>query len=75
MIPFIYVISLCILFLQIQALSFDMNEDEEDEELEKSSAEEEAAEESSADEKPPTDDKSWRDKEEPVCSSQYLPVD
>ncbi|XP_047023738.1 protein FAM50 homolog [Helicoverpa zea] len=48
---------------QIQALSFDMNEEEEDDDEER---EEEAAEESSADEKPPADDKSWRDKEEPV---------
>ncbi|KAJ8724848.1 hypothetical protein PYW07_015806 [Mythimna separata] len=51
---------------QIQALSFDMNEDEEDEEGAEKSSEEEAAEESSADEKPPLDDKSWRDKEEPL---------
>ncbi|XP_021191951.3 protein FAM50 homolog [Helicoverpa armigera] len=48
---------------QIQALSFDMNEEEEDDDEER---EEDAAEESSADEKPPADDKSWRDKEEPV---------
>lgn len=45
-----------------------MNDENEDEE-EKCSEEEdeETAAESSADEKHHTDDKSWRDKEEPVC--------
>ncbi|CAH1635045.1 unnamed protein product [Spodoptera littoralis] len=49
---------------QIQALSFDLNEEEEEEE--EKEVEPDAAEESSADEKPPVEDKSWRDKEEPV---------
>ncbi|XP_026745959.1 protein FAM50 homolog [Trichoplusia ni] len=45
---------------QIQALSFDMNEEEEEDDAQEDS------EDSSVDEKPPLEDKSWRDKEEPL---------